>query len=169
MPKRAEKEEGGNGRRGLTISYQALGAILTILAIVGTVWKSIDHFASKEDIAVLSEAIKTDGARIRDLERNWDRYFGATAAGVKPSKTAQNGGRFILASLAEAAEQRPRPVVVTREFIDVYRLQPSKGGSYTVLGEDGNFYSIDEVIAILVGAHIVREKELLKKQMLMRK
>ena len=70
-----------------------------------------------------------------------------TPAQYNPSSAQDSSGNA-------PAQQRyippNRKVVVTLEFIKVYNLQPAHGGGYGVLGEDGQFYLLDDVIAVLV-------------------
>ncbi len=141
----------GNDRKSVTVSYASLGALGAILGIVITVWQVGGKIATKTDIESIRATVTEQDRRVRDLERQWDRFFGAQQ---KPSEletpTLETAP---LLKIGLPGERPIRRIVVPSEFIRLYRLTPTEGGSYIVLGEDGRPYSIDDVLAVLVQAH----------------
>ena len=123
---------------GATISIKTLSAALVILSIGGVFWGVASNIVTKSDFRELS-------TRVRDLERQVDRFFGKTQASFEVE----------VKGVAFAAEPEDvRTAVVTKGFIAEHNLRPSKpGSSYLVRGEDGQLYSLDEVLAVLIQEH----------------
>lgn len=172
---------------GLNLSYAALGTIVAILTIGGIIWKVGSAVATKSDIdsirALITPVLDKHEDRIRTLELQMARYFGASQTALKPSRTDQE--LLPLMTLAQYAPQsipdasantirsearrqleQPRRVVVPDLLILEYGLQPSRGGTYSLLGEDGRYYALDDVLAVIIKMHLEERnirRPLLKK------
>ena len=161
----------GNDKRGFTLSYQALGGIVALISVLGVGYGGVQKIATKGDIERAQSAVNTkvtevrkevdeQDARIRDLERQWDRFFGMSGpSSPTPSdfdlEPLSGPTNLLLVSQSGRANRqekfRPRrPVVLSYGFISRFDLHPSRGGTYGVLGEDGHMYSLDEVLAVLI-------------------
>jgi hypothetical protein len=160
---RVHSSEHGGG--GVRITYKGLGAAGTALGILLALFTLGGKLATKSDIDGLKSAVtptlNQHEARIRDLELQNAAHFGASPAGTRPSADAPPSAeaRFILAQMQmqqqiPAASQVQRPVVVPLELIQQYRLPPTSGGTYALLGEDGRYYSLDLVLAVIIRMHL---------------
>jgi len=177
MPKnRPAATNGRNG--GFKISYAALGGIIGILTIAGAVWKVGSTIATKDDVLSIKQAITPildkHEDRIRALEIQVARFFGPsqtsgpTISGPVNRPSSDESPmlsafkmRFVsevsraVSDGEQSAQQKaenlpPRRVVVPEQVIKMYDLMPSRGGTYSLLGEDGKLYSIDDVLAVMI-------------------
>lgn len=124
-----------------TVNIKTLGTVLgVVLALGGAVYGISTGIATKSDFKELE-------SRVRAVERSIDRFFGKAAV---PSASVESSPGVVFA--ASPSEPR-RTVAVTKEFIADHKLQPSGGGSYLLLGEDGRMYSLDDVLAALIREH----------------
>lgn len=186
---------------GLHISYATIGAIVGLLAILTGIWRVGSAVATKSDIDSATTSIRLlissitpvldkHEDRIRTLELQMARYFGASQSSFKPSD-APVGDSFPALSLtnwtkcddrivsvpafqlaqysqsqtsqsapsasstydAKRQLEFPRRVVVPQLMIKLYDLQPSRGGVYALLGEDGRYYALDDVMAVIIRMH----------------
>ncbi len=162
---------------GLRISYAGIGAAVGLLIIAGTIWGIGSKLATKSDIesikATISPILDRHESRIRDIELQLARFFGAQQTRATPSGDTEpvKQASYILAqyqqqqdsSANKAALVMQRRVVVPQELIEAYNLQPARGGSYTVLGEDQRFYSLDDVLAVIIRMHLQERPLRMKK------
>ena len=158
----------------------AVSGTLLILTLLGYGFNALKNIATKADIESIKASLAptlaahearmtADESRIRDLELQNAAHFGASQTTFKSSSDddgTQDGIRFLLASaqMPQAipyGQGAPPPVpipqkrtVVARELINRYGLRPSTGGFYTLLGEDGKLYSIDDVIWAVIQIHL---------------
>lgn len=184
MPKKIQAKGNGtgssNGNGRFTISYGTIGVLGSILVMVITLWTIGSRIATKADVdtikALLEPVLDKHEARIRDLELQMARYFGASQTGIRQAPSAEleqdlRKANLVLAqyvpmpipdagSSANAPSSRGQypiparrpvvPVVMIRE----YSMEPTRGGAYALLGEDGRYYSLDDVLAILIQTQI---------------
>lgn len=143
-----------NQNRGFKITFAQITAVGALLTMLGVVWSMVNGVATKSDLAGLQADVKEQGARLREVERTLDRFFG-THGPPKPTSEPATDELHNLTLVAFAADPREaRRVVVTQRFIAEYNLRPAQDGAgYLVKGEDGQFYALDDVLAILVRAH----------------
>jgi hypothetical protein len=133
---------GENGNSGPTVNLKTLGLVLgVVLTLAGAFWGVATNIVVKSDFKELSN-------RVREIERSIDRFFGK---GMTPTASVAPETGTVHAAASEPGE--PRTVVLTKQFLANHNLQPSRGGSYQLLGDDGRFYSLDDVLAILVREH----------------
>lgn len=180
MPKKRQfvtrvRPVNGNGG-GLHLSYAGIGAIVSLLGVLVIAWKVTASVALKDDVRGAQEACKADvkvveskvdvvDNRERGTELLLAKYFGRNAPDTAPSSDtrptdlplpfvleAQYGVTADQASVQQAARAQRR-IVVKLWFIKQFNLQPFHGGAYTLLGEDGNSYSLDDVLAALIDIH----------------
>jgi hypothetical protein len=158
----------GQTKSGVSLSYAAIGAIVGILAVVSAIWRVGSAVATKADVESIKTAItpilEKHEDRIRTLELQVARYFGASQTSTHPSRSVEQitPADIILAQYspqsispnAPRAIERPRRVVVPSEMVQAYDLQPSPGGVYGVLGEDGRLYSLDDVLWVIIRIHL---------------
>lgn len=147
----------------VSLSYATITIIVVVIgAVLGlgrALWSMAAEIATKSDVALISAQIapKLDGheARIRELELQMARQFGASPAGAR---VAPASGEFypnmnmILAQYTTQALPTRR-VVVPFEMIKQFQMEPSRGGVLVVMGEDGKAYSLDDVLAIIIRLH----------------
>lgn len=173
MPKKPEPN-GKNGNGGIRVSYAALAAFAGLLAITGTLWKVGSAIATKTDISGLEAAIRPEltehEMRIRTLELDMASHFGASPTSSRQSADPSHIAQASLALTDYLQSQnipsgQSRVVVVPSVMIDAYHLQPTRGGTYAVLGQDGRYYSVDDVLALLIQIHL-EEKGLLRTNQL---
>lgn len=131
---------------GFYLSWGHIRGIGALLGVILIVWAAGENLVLENDLTPVKERLASVESRVREVERTQDRMFGA-----RPSATS-----LTLLSFSTSAES-PRRVVVPEEFIERYRLRPSKGGAYSVLGADGNYYAIDDVVAVLIREHLGRK------------
>lgn len=147
-------------RKSVTVSYAGLGAIVAVLVIGGTTWKAVGSIATKADITSIQMALSPRLDRhedwIRQLQLDWAARFGASPVSTRPNSTGDIFGAFpVLAQFAaQKQETSPQRAVVPIELIDLYKLQPTRGGSYNLLGEDGRYYSLDDVLFVIIRLHL---------------
>ncbi|SRR6266566_4420541 len=165
--------EKGNGR--ISISYSTIGVIGSILAILIALVTIGSKIATKEDVASIKAAISPvldqHDSRIRSLELQMASHFGASPTSTRPLPSAveEQGihrANFILTQYVPlpipdvsgnqpSVRQQPIPlpprrVVVPIEMIKQYSIEPTRGGPYALLGEDGRYYALDDILAILI-------------------
>jgi hypothetical protein len=186
MPKDRRKSDQGSGNK-ISISYATVGVIGSILAIVFALWTVANKVATKEDVesikATITPTLTAHESRIRDLELQFARYFGASQTSAHPTPAsdvfddrpikanfvlaAQYGGPYpqTQAPAASAAAPRIPPnlgiqriTVVPFEMIKQFNMEPTIGGAYAVLGEDGRYYNLDQVLSILIRMHFQERK-----------
>ncbi len=184
MPKKQVKErasQSGTSKPGVSLSYAAISALVGLLAVAGVIWKVGSAVATKDDVAsiklLITPVLEKHEDRIRSLELQVARYFGASQTSGHPLPSRDEGGVIqagvMLAQYQQAApslEQKietTRRVVVPDEMIRAYELQPSRGGVYAVLGEDGRLYSLDDVLAVIIRLHL-EERQWAKRPVLKR-
>lgn len=156
-----------------TLSYKTIGALGSILLIAGTLFAGMRSLATKDDVNALATKYDTTYSsiekRVWNLEIQFASLFGKNATGspalLHPSTSEPHHAPVLIRTQAaqypEASAnapamprwQRQKRVVITYEFIKGHELHPTPGGAYALLGEDGNDYSIDDVIAILIREH----------------
>ena len=173
MPKQQTRSRANDAQ--FTLSYKTLGAVVSLVVLIGGLWSAIGKVATKDDVKELATTYGTTyqaiESRVRNLEIQFATFFGksnTSPASLKatPSEDDTNpefslvqyGGQMPDYSgpsqNAPRAYQPPtRRVVVTMLFIKEHELQPTRGGVYGLLGEDGQFYSLDDVLSILVKEH----------------
>lgn len=167
MPNRAKKRSrqvikiinpapAANGTPKFSISYAGIAAIASLLAVGGYVYKITSVVATKDDLNTIETTEKGFDARLRNVERAIDRFFGSKSSTYEapdPTGGQLTGGdpRFLRAALHQAGVQNPpRPPVVPIAFIERYKLMPSSGGGYQLPGDDGKRYNADDVLRILI-------------------
>ena len=131
---------------GFYLSWGHIRGIGALLGVILIVWAAGENLVLENDLTPVKNDIVSLKSRVRDVERTQDRMFGAAPSSMS----------LTLLYLSESSES-PRRVVVPVDFIERYRLRPSKGGAYAVLGEDGNYYSIDDVVRVLIREHLGRK------------
>lgn len=169
MPRKSSNGN-GNGKNGsFQLSYSTLGAIGAVVALLGSLWSVGSKVASKSDIDSLKAAITPQldqhENRIRALEIDLARYFGPSQANSRPAPSASIQDQpqrtsLILAQYSvsqQAVQPPPRRAIIPIEMIREYSMEPSHGGAYTLLGDDGRSYSIDDIIAILIKIHFTEK------------
>jgi len=156
-----------------------------LLAVAGVIWKVGSAVATKDDVAsiklLITPVLEKHEDRIRTLELQVARYFGASQTSGRPTPSrgagvlAQAGivlaqAGIVLAQYQQQAEAKraleaPRRVVVPDELVQLYGLTPTRGGTYAVLGEDGRLYSLDDVLAVIIRVHLEEKtvRRLMKK------
>jgi hypothetical protein len=187
MPKKAHEPAKGSG--SFSISYSTIGVMGSILVMLVTLVTIGSKIATKADVdsikSTITPVITQHEDRIRALEIQMARYFGASQTGLRTQPSSEvdmrTGVRLVLAQyqfptipdtssnapLAQApSAQRPavlppRRVVVPTQLIREYEMQPTRGGTYALLGEDGRYYSLDDVLAVIIQIH-VREPQVKK-------
>jgi hypothetical protein len=169
---------------GWTITPATLGIIVACLSILGGLWKISTSIATKADIdsikTLITPQLDKHETRIRDLELQMARYFGASQIGTKPTPSSEDDTvrttRFVLAQYIpnqipdtsqSATRQQPPPVpprrvVVPLQLIKEFNLEPTRGGQVTLLGEDGRYYGLDDVLAIIIQIHLAERIPLQK-------
>ena len=167
-----DRRRSGNGR--LSISYSTIGVIGSILAMLIALVTIGSKIATKEDVASIKAAISPvldqHDSRIRSLELQMASHFGASPASSRPvpsstEKLDIRQANFVLAQyipqIPDASGNQPsirqtpiplpaRRVVVPMAMVKEYMMEPTRGGSYALLGEDGRFYAVDDVLAIII-------------------
>lgn len=185
MPNKRKNTPEPNRDR-LSISYSTIGAIGGILLIVGMMWGVATKIATKADVDSIKSSIAptlTDHeTRIRGIELQLASYFGASrTATPRPVPSSDENEQvhkagFVLAQyqvpqipdpnassanapMAQRAYSLPpRRVVVPLEIITSYKLEPTRGGSYAVLGQDGKYYSLDDILYVIIEMHMAEGK-----------
>lgn len=156
----------GNGG-GLHVSNQGLAAIAAALAALAIVWAGVRNVATVSDLSVRDAEINTLQVQEKSLEVNFARFFGKSAPtpSAEPEPQPAHDPSFLMAAQyvtagtpqisanAQASKLPQRRVVVPSWYINQFHLEPWHGGSYAVLGEDGAFYALDDIIATLIAAH----------------
>lgn len=174
MPKIKTARVATNGN-GLRVSYAGIGAIVAVLSVIGILWKAGSEIATRADIASLQSAITPQLSqheeRIRQLELANASHFGSSPAAIRPGSDdfgmPLHDAAMILAQaqysrvpqfpvqaqIPAEAREIPRPMIPL-SVIQAYRLSPTIGGTYAMLGEDGKYYSIDGVVISIALAHL---------------
>jgi len=149
-----------------------------LLAVAGVIWKVGSAVATKDDVAsiklLITPVLEKHEDRIRTLELQVARYFGASQTSGRPTPSRGAGvlaqAGIVLAQYQQQAEAKraleaPRRVVVPDELVQLYGLTPTRGGTYAVLGEDGRLYSLDDVLAVIIRVHLEEKtvRRLMKK------
>ena len=164
----------------VTVSYASIAAVVGILTIIGFVFEGLRQLATKSDIesirATITPTLNAHESRIRDLELANAAHFGASPATTRPMELEDIPVQRIGMVLAQYQMQQapasasaaavplpPHRVVVPMEMITAYSLQPSRGGSYGLLGEDGRLYSLDDVLSVLIRMHLDEMRRLRAK------
>jgi hypothetical protein len=145
---------------GFYMSFKQLGAIGTLVAILGGGVGAVNKLAFKTDLNPLWDAEKDHESRIRELERAMDRFFGQKTPAVvpvpAPAPFTLRPVQWKMAAKMEA-QMPSRIVVVPKWFVDQYHLHPAASVGYKVLGEDGQLYSVDQVLAVMIEAEHVHK------------
>lgn len=149
MPRSRNRSDSGS----FTLSFKTLGAIVAAFTLIAGVWQAGDKIATKVDLQTTQQRISALEDRVRAAELQMARFFGA-----HPEPSSYQKSSLKLASYGEEAAPARR-VVVTTDFVRSHELQPTRGGSYSLLGEDGRYYALDDVIAILVREHSKERRE----------
>jgi hypothetical protein len=178
MPPESEVKNGGR----ISISYSTIGLIGSVLGILIALVTIGSKIATKADVesikSTISPVVSQHEDRIRALEIQMARYFGSSSAtSYRRAPTSElqiqkENPHFILTQYpqvpqipdvsANAPRQQnpslpslpPRRTVVPLVMIKEYNMTPTRGGSYALLGEDGLYYSLDDVLAALIQIHI---------------
>src|ERR1700676_3744599 len=100
--------------QGLYITPATLGIILTCLGILAGLWKIGSAIATKADVesikAAISPTLLDHSTRIRDLELQMARFFGASQVGVpRPAPSAEFQERIRMPGLVLAQYSAPLP------------------------------------------------------------
>lgn len=132
---------------GFYLSWGHIRGIGALLGVILIVWAAGENLVLENDLTPVKERLASVESRVREVERTQDRMFGA-----QPS-----GASLTLLSLLDSDGESPRRVVVPEEFIERYKLSTSRGGAYVLLGEDGNYYAIDDVVWVLIKEHLGRK------------
>lgn len=136
----------------LALSQSQLAIIGSVLAIATGIYGGVNNIATKGDIAIVEARVEKQDERLRSTELALARFFGQPPGSVKPSSDDGNfqGRPFVRVAQLKMQPPPTRRVVVPEWFINDYLLEPTEGGAYAVLGEDGKYYSIDDVMAMVI-------------------
>ena len=168
---------GKNGGGEKTFTFTTTGIVkivtgmLAVAALVGGTWRMVGSIATKDDVnsikALVSPQISDHEMRIRSLELSNAAHFGASPMSARPGSTypGEFEAGFVLAQMQypnsvarqsqiPAEQTQFRRVVVPQELIESYKLPPTRGGTYALLGEDGRYYSLDDVLAVIIRMHL---------------
>lgn len=152
--------------------------LLVLFGVLGYVWRTtssvLGAIATKSDVAAIASSVgpRLDKAeqRIYNLELLNAAHFGASPSGFQPGASGDviADARFVLAQFSNMQQQTipsevRRRVVVPQELITSYRLSPSQGGTYALLGEDGRYYSLDDVLSVVIQMHLEEMRRLGRK------
>lgn len=162
-----------NGTKGFRISFAALGAIGTAFALIIGLWQISARVATKSDIdsirVTISPVLDRHENRIRDLELQMARTFGASPMSAVPRANdipaepdtlpTIHLAQFQTAQIPNVAQMPIPPtvqrrVVVPVQLIEMFNLEPTRGGVYALLGEDGRYYGLDDVLAVIIRLHL---------------
>lgn len=160
--------------KGVTVTPTMFIVAGVILGLLGTGYKVVTSVATKSDVESIKAAITptlTDhDKRIRDLELSNAAHFGASPTAVRPSASESVPQRvmatlaqYVASSYQSQAKIPPqalqRRVVVPMELILAYNLQPTAGFTYALLGEDGRYYSLDDVLYVIIHIHLDEKRQ----------
>lgn len=160
--------------KAVTVSYATVLLFLSVIGGLIGIWKFgsdiTGKIATKADIDGLKVAMQPvltqHESRLRDLELQFARFFGASQSNLRSVPNSETmeaqPAHFVLAQYPNVSQfpqqqqmqQVQRRVVVPLEMIEVFRMEPSRGGVYGLQGEDGRVYSLDDVMAALIRMHM---------------
>ena len=143
---------------GFYLSWGHIRGIGALLGVILIVWAAGENLVLENDLTPVKERLASVESRVREVERTQDRMFGAAPSGYEWEEVSPPDSGAILTLIGSVVPlESPRRVVVPVDFIEHYRLRPSKGGVYAVLGEDGSYYAIDDVVRVLIREHLGRK------------
>lgn len=168
---------------GIRISPATLTILGSLFALIVGVWQVGSRIATKSDVdaiaAQLGPRMTQIEARLRELELQNAAHWGASPAsithGLDDDPPVTRAG-FLLTQYAQqmplppsaSASAAPPPLplrtpVLTLDFIRAYQMQPTRGGYYPLLGQDGRLYALDGWVAIMTQLHMQDTRQQLQR------